>query len=69
MSKIKFIKVKKLELYCIKTVLFMFPILGYYYEIPSIGAIRINTQVSMSAKYAVVTQRSRVISVLNYFLR
>jgi len=30
--------------------LFLFQILGYYYEIPSIGAIRINTQVSSLAK-------------------
>lgn len=30
--------------------LFLFKILGYYYEIPSIGAIRINTQVSMLVK-------------------
>lgn len=37
-------------LYYSKMTLFLFQILGYYYEIPSIGAIRINTQVSVLAK-------------------
>lgn len=41
---------KSQAIYYSKVVLILFQILGYYYEIPSIGAIRINTQVSVLAK-------------------
>lgn len=43
----KFLKITRLAIYCNKMALFLFQMLGYYYEIPSIGAIRINTQVSV----------------------
>lgn len=46
----KFPKIKRPAIYYGKMALFLFQILGYYYEIPSIGAIRINTQVSKLAK-------------------
>ncbi|NWS47296.1 CA2D1 protein, partial [Probosciger aterrimus] len=41
---IKLLKIKRLAIYYSKMALFLFKFLGYYYEIPSIGAIRINTQ-------------------------
>lgn len=55
----KFLKIKRPAIYYGRMTLFLFQILGYYYEIPSIGAIRINTQVSELAKsrYSFNTQK------------